>query len=123
VAQVAPGVGAQAQVLGNAQLHEGAPALGDVTHAQAHDVLGGPALDARAPERDLAGGLHHAAHGAQGRGLAGAVGAEDRGDPALGHLEAQPAQDSRVTVASLEIAHVQESGHQPMVASASVAPR
>ena len=47
-------VGAEAQVLLGGQVDEGAAAVGHMGDAQAHDVLGGAAVDALAGEADLA---------------------------------------------------------------------
>ena len=52
--------------------------------AEPHDVLGRLAVDPLAGEADLAGAAHHhVADRAQRRGLAGAVGAQERGDAAF----------------------------------------
>ena len=63
--------------------------------------------------------LHHAADRAQGRGLAGAVGAEDGGDPARLHREADAVQDPGRAVLRLQVLDLEDSGP----ASASSLPR
>src|SRR6185436_13765624 len=70
VLAVAPGIGAEPEVLFGAEVEEGAAAVGNVRYAHAHDVLGGAAVDALARETDFALRAHHRAQCAQGRGLA-----------------------------------------------------
>src|ERR1035437_6959550 len=76
-------IGAQAQVFFGGEIDESAAAVRNMGDAQAHDVLGRAAVDARAAETDLTRGLHHGAERAQRSRLAGAVGAEQRGDRAV----------------------------------------
>jgi len=61
---------------------EGAATLGHVCDTEPCDVLAGPAVDSPAVERDAPDRRDHPAHGSERRGLARAVGAEDRGDAA-----------------------------------------
>src|SRR5213592_1272715 len=79
----APRVGAQAQVLLDGEVHERAAPLGRVADAEPHQVFRRAPVDALPREADLARRADHAAHRAQRRRLARAVGAQNRGDAAL----------------------------------------
>jgi hypothetical protein len=83
-----------------------------VGDAEPDDVLGGLAVDPLAVEVDLPAGLDHPAHRAQGRRLARAVGAQDRGDAARLHLEREPVQDLRPPVLRLQPLRLQQRRHQ-----------
>ena len=74
---IATGMGAEPQVLLGRELEKGAAAIGYVRDAAARNLLGSLAIDAAGVEADFSLRPDHPAHGAQGRGLAGAVGAED----------------------------------------------
>jgi hypothetical protein len=87
-----------------------------VGDAAPHDVLGREAVDPLAGQRDLALGADHVADRAQGRRLAGAVGAEQGRDRPFGKAEADAVQDPRQAVAGLKVHDVeQRRGHQAAV--------
>ena len=77
--RVAARDGAELQVLLDRHGGEGAAALRHMRDAETDDVFGRPAGERLAVELDRAGRAHHVADRAQGGGLAGAVGAEQRG--------------------------------------------
>ena len=91
-------MGAELQVLLGGELEKGAAAIGHVRDAAARNLLGSLAIDAAGVEADFSLRPDHPAHGAQGRGLAGAVGAEDRGDAALVQSKVYAVQDFRLRV-------------------------
>ena len=84
--------------------------------AEPHDVLGRLAVDALAGKADLAGRkpYHHVAEGAQGRGLAGAVGAQERGDAALLDRKRELAQHLRRAVGGVELARLEDRRHHAL---------
>src|SRR5512144_1841005 len=78
----------------------------------ADDALGGPAVDAPAAEPDLARDAHaRVADRAQRRGLAGAVGPEQRDHAAVRHLERDAAQHIRGAVRRIDAPQLEERGH------------
>src|SRR3954447_22190435 len=89
-------------------MQEGATAIRHVRNAQAHDVLGAPALDAPAGEAYFALGAHHAAERAQRRRLARTVGAEERGDRLLLEPEVDAVQHARLAVGGPQPTHFKE---------------
>ena len=104
-------VGGNAQVLVDAEVGEGAAAFRYVADAAAHDLLRRHADDRAAVELDRALRTHHAADGAQRRRLAGAVGAEQRGDAALRQREAHVVQRLRLSVVGLQALHLEQRCH------------
>src|SRR6266478_2700518 len=107
-----PRVGSEAEVLLDAQVHERAATLRGVGDAEAHDVLGGLAVDPLAVEAHLAAGLYHSAHRPERRGLAGSVGAEDRGDAAALHREREPVEHLGPPVLGGQVFRFQQRRHQ-----------
>ena len=99
---VAAGIGAKHQVVLDREAGEGAAPVGHVRDAAPHDFLGRLAVDRRAVEDDFAGHLDHAAHRAQRRGLAGAVGAEDGRDAAPADREVEAEQHLGRSVAAFQ---------------------
>jgi hypothetical protein len=117
---VAAQVGAKLQVLFGGEVREGAAAVGHVGHAQAHDVLGGLAVDAlaartaRTKETDFALRCrHHRAQRAQRRRLAGAVGAKQRRDRPLVDREREAVQHPGRAVARVQVAHLEQRCRHP----------
>src|SRR5258707_2182829 len=106
------GVGAEPQILLDGQIHERAAPLGGVRDPEAHDVLGGLAVDSLAIEAHLTAGLHHSTHRPERRGLAGSVGAEDRGNSAALHRERESVEDLGPAVLGGQVFRLQESRHQ-----------
>ena len=106
--------GAQQQVVLDALLGEQPPALGRQRQALAHDGIGRLAGDVLAVELDLPGRHRHdAGDGVQRRGLAGAVGAQQRHDRALRHFERDVGHADQVAVAHLEMLDLEQRGHGP----------
>ena len=68
---------------------------------------------AAAGETDRTAGFHRLAQGAQSRGLAGAIGAEQRGDAALLEIEVDAEQRLGGAVEGLQRAHFKQPGHWP----------
>src|SRR5216684_2570258 len=106
------GVGAEPQILLDGQIHERAAPLVGVRDPEAHDVLGGLAVDSLAVEAHLTAGLHHSTHRPERRGLAGSVGAEDRGNSAALHRERESVEDLGPAVLGGQVFRLQESRHQ-----------
>src|SRR5256886_9969448 len=104
-------VGAQAQVLLDGEVHERTAPLGRVADAEPHQVFRRAPVDALPREADLARRADHAAHRAQRRRLARAVGAENRGDAALLDGEVDAVQHLRPAILRLEPARL-EQRHQ-----------
>src|SRR4029077_5708205 len=100
------------QILLDAQVHERAASLRSVRDAEAHDVLGGLAVDPLAVEAHLPAGLHHAAHRPDRVGLDGYVGPEDRGDAAALHREREPVEHLGPPVLGGQIFRFQQRRHQ-----------
>ncbi len=109
---VAAGMGAETEILLGGELEESAAAIRHMGDAAACDLLGPAAIDAIGGKDDLAACTHHAADGAQGRGLAGAVGAEDGGDAALLDREVDAVQDLGLRIERTQIAGLEQRGHQ-----------
>ncbi len=114
---VAAGEGAELEVFQRRHVGDDAPALHHLEDAAADDLVGIDAVDALAVEHDLAArdlavlGLEQARDRLQRRRLAGAIGAEQRDDRALGHLEAQAAQhQDDVVIDDLDVAHAEQRG-------------
>src|SRR5262245_7158543 len=81
-------VGAHLEVLEHGQLREELAALGDVRDPAAHDRLARQPVDALPAKADRAArDRYQPGDALEGRGLAGAVGAEERDDGALVYLE------------------------------------
>ena len=114
---VAPGHSAQLQILFDAHADESAARLRHMGDPEAHDVLGGPAGDRLAVEADLAAHPHHAADRAQRRRLAGAVGAEQGDDAALGKLEVEPVQRLALPVKGAQAMHLEHHRPRPPAGS------
>ena len=100
------------QVFHRRHVGDDAAALHHLEDAAADDLVGIDAVDALAVEDDLAAGdfavfgLEQAGDRLQRRRFAGAVGAEQRHDRALRHLEAQAAQhQDDVVIDHLDVAH------------------
>jgi hypothetical protein len=73
-----------------------------------------PAIDLPA-KRNIAARAHHAAQRAQGRGLAGAIRAEQRRDAALLDLEIEPEQHLDFAVEGAEAAGFDQRRHLRVV--------
>ena len=74
---------AEAKIFLDGEFPEGAPAVRHVRDAAAGDIFGLAAVDPLPSKPDGAGRFDQAGDGAQGGGLAGAIGAEERRDAAL----------------------------------------
>ncbi len=111
VASLASAPRAEAQVLLDREVHERAAALRRMRDAELNDVFGGLALERLVFEPNRAGRLDHARDRAQGRCLAGAVGAEDGRDSAPRHAEADPMQRLRASVEGLELLDLEKRAH------------
>src|SRR4051812_26896956 len=85
---VAPRHGADLEVLLDRLTRKRAAPLRHVRNTKPHDVLGGATVDRLSLEADLARGPAHAGERTQGRGLAGAVRAEQGGNAAV--LDREP---------------------------------
>src|SRR5437588_4358091 len=107
-----PAVGTQQPVVLDRRAREHAPALGDVGHPHAGDAMGRLLLDALAGERDRTAHrleqLGHARHRLQRRGLARAVGADDRDDLALGHVEGDAVERPGRAVEDAQVLDLEE---------------
>src|SRR6266568_447256 len=79
--------------------------------AEAHDVLDRAPGDALSREADVAGGAQHARYGAQRGGLAGAVGAQQRRDAALRHVEIEPEQHLGAAVECAQPSDLEQGAH------------
>ena len=90
---VLAGIGADAQVFVGGEIEKSAAAVGHVRNSQPRNRLGGQGLDRPPIEAHRPLSPHHAAHGAQQRGLAGTVGAEDSRDAILLDGESHAAQN------------------------------
>ena len=82
---------------------EGAAALRHMGDAEPDDVLGGAAGQRGAVEFDRAGRAHHVADRPQGGGLAGAVGAEQRGHAAFPEREFEAVERLDLAVIGAQI--------------------
>jgi len=95
---VGAGEGAELQILDRVMSENDAAAFHHLEDAAADDLVGVDAVDTLAVEQDLAAddfavfGLEKSRDRLQRRRLAGAVGAKQRHDRALRHIEAQAAQ-------------------------------
>ncbi len=114
---VAAGEGAEPQVLQRRHVGDDAAALHHLKDAAADDLVGIDAVDALAVEHDFAAGdfavfgLEQSRDRLQRGRLAGAVGAEQRHDGALRHLEAEAAQhQDDVVIDHLDVAHAEQRG-------------
>ena len=79
--------------------------------AEADDVLGRHAVDTLAVEDDFALGTDHAADRAQGGGLAGAVGAQQRGHAALADREIDAVEDFGFAIGGVEALGLEQVAH------------
>jgi len=116
LAAVALHVAAGDEVLLGGQVLEHAPSLEHLGHAELRHVERAHAVDALVAERDGALGdvaafrAEHAGDGLERGGLAGAVGAQQRGDGARLHLERHaPQHQDDVVVDDLDVVDRQHS--------------
>ena len=96
----------EAQVLLDGEPGDDAPVLGHQRHPVPRRLEGAHAVKRLVVEPDLAVlelGRVDAGDGAQRRGLAGAVAAEEREDLALVHLEGDPLHDVALAVVGVEV--------------------
>ncbi len=112
-------MGAELQIFLDRELHEGAAPVRHMGDAAAGDVFGLLAVDPLALEMDRAFRAHHAGDRAQGRGLAGAIGAENGGNAARFEREIDAVQNAGIAVEGLQILRL----HQGRVLSVSVIAR
>src|SRR5262249_42873925 len=108
---VAADIGAEAEILLDAELHESAAAVRYMGNAEARDLLGREARDVASAEPEGALPLHHRRDRPQQRRLAGAIGTQQRGDAARLHREVDTVQHLRRTVGGVEAAHLQQRRH------------
>ena len=108
------GVGAGKQVLLDREMLEAVPPLHDLDDTLPDQIRGGQRVDALAlvEDRSLGHftpfGAQQVGDGLQGRGLAGAVGAEEGDDAPLRQLEGDALQhENDVVVDHLDIVHVE----------------
>ena len=100
------------EVFLDAEVGENAPAFGHVTDAEGCDAKGRRARGILAEDRNLAFARRRQAHQAsQRRGLARAVASEQRGDLALGNLQADAMQDVALAVIGVQAFGCQRGGH------------
>jgi predicted short-subunit dehydrogenase-like oxidoreductase (DUF2520 family) len=78
---------------------------------QTDNVLGGHAAQRLAIELDISGGADHVADRAQRRGLAGTVGAEQRGDAAFVEREFEAVKGLDLAVIGAQILDRQHRAH------------
>src|SRR5881409_1872735 len=108
-ALVGPRVRPHLEVLEDGQLREELAALGNVRDPEAHDFLGGQALDPAPPEADRsARGSGEPGDALEGRGLARSVGAEQGDDGAFEHLERDALERLDTAVERLDSVEGQE---------------
>src|SRR4051794_18556505 len=112
---VPAGEGAELEVFQRGHIGDDAPAFHYLEDAAADDLVGIDAVDALALEQDLAArdfavlGLEQPGDRLQRRRFAGAIGAEQRHDRALGHVEAETAQhQDDIVIDDLDVAHGKE---------------
>ena len=97
-------VGAEEEVLADGVRGENLPALGDVRHAEADDLVWPLGGDVDAIERDRAAALlDQAGDRAEERRLAGAVGTDERDDFALGDLQGDVLEGADDAVADFDV--------------------
>src|SRR3954451_7041966 len=108
---VAAGDGAELQVFLHRHGGEGAAALRHMRDAETDDVFGRLAGERLALELDRTRRTHHVADRAQGGGLAGAVGAEQRGQRALVEGEGEAVKRLDLAVIGPQILDVEHRGH------------
>ena len=110
--RVAPGVGAEQEVLLHGHVAEDFAAFGHLGDPGLDDGVGGPAVDALAAEADLAGGGRQQAGDDVERGaLAGAVGAQQRDDAALGHAKANAGERLDAAIAGADAVEFEQVRH------------
>src|SRR5581483_2027901 len=109
--RTAPDVRAEAEVLPDGELREGAPPLRDVGDAESRHRLRPFPCDRPPRELDRPAPTHRSGHGAQRRRLAGPVRAEDRDDLPLVHRERDAAQGRDLPVARIDVAERQQNRH------------
>jgi hypothetical protein len=112
---------AHLEVLEHAHVGEDLAALGDLADAELADAMALVAGDVLALEADRAARRAlHASDCADQRGLAGAVGPDDRDDLALGDVERDAVERLRVAVEEVEIG---DAEHQRAAVAGAAAPR
>ena len=84
---------------------------GTCADAEANDVLGCHGVDTFAAEGNFARGADQAADGAQRGGLAGAVGAQQRGDTTLAHREIDAVENSGLAIGGVQAFGLKQVGH------------
>ena len=112
-------VGADDEILLRGQMLEHAAALEDLDHAAPDHLVRPQPVDPLAGKIDVPLGhfaalrAEHARHRLERRGLAGAIGAEERRDPAFAHLERHPLEhEDDAVVDDLDVVQVQHVGTQ-----------
>ena len=106
---VGPRVGTHLEVLEDGHPAEDAPTLGRVAHAPPHEPVGRHVRDVVPVEGERPGpGVHEAAEGAEGRRLAGAVGAQQGDDLTLVDLQGDPLEGVDVAVVRMHLVGAQE---------------
>ena len=111
-AAIAPRIGAERQIFLDCEVDERAAPVRHMRDAEAHDIFGLPGFDATAFEQDCPGVAHlHVADRTQQRGLAGAIGAKQRGDAAWSHDEIEPMDHRRLPIGDAKPAQFKQSGH------------
>jgi hypothetical protein len=114
---------AEQQVVFHRHLAEQLAPLGHQRHAARHHGLHAGARDALAVQRQLAVGRQQAHRRAQQRGLAGAVGADDRDDLALFHMQAHAVHRLDGAVGDAEVFQLKDRvAHRASSSSSSSAP-
>ena len=104
--------GAELEVLGDREPGEDVASLGGVGEAQGDDLVGGDAVEGLAVEEDAAAaGLEEPGEGAQGGGLAGAVGADEGDDLAGFDGEGDALDGFDLAVGDLEVLDLEQCGH------------
>ena len=96
--------GAHLEILVTRQGRKHLPAFGDLADAEIADAVARPAGDVGAAKHDAAARRRlHAGDGADQRGLAGAIGADDGDDLALRDLERHAVERLRVAIEQVEV--------------------
>ncbi len=108
---VLAGDGPELEILLHRHGGEGAAALRYMGDAEPDDALGGAVVQRLAVELDAAGRAHHVADRAQRGGLAGAVGAQQRGQRALVEGEGQAMERLDLTVVGAQVLDVEQCRH------------
>src|SRR5207237_5794146 len=110
-AAVMPHHRAELQIFFHGHADESAPPLRHMGDPETHDILGRAAEKRLAVEANLAAAPDHSAQRAQGRRLAGTVGAEQCHDIAFVEYEIEAVKGLVVTIKRTQPAHLEHHHH------------